>query len=289
MKILVVLALSVVAQGACLPVRGGRITAADVAAAVPLFTQLPPDSELIFAQMPGTTRVFTAAELNGRLSRNGIDGSVTEPVCFAWPMSTLNEDELRTSMLSVLPPDSELTIDAANLTAPPGPIVLPIGGLRNGMWRGYVEYEPRRRFPVSVRVDVRAPFSRVIATEAIRVGERIAESKLRVETGVAEPSVRDDASSTSEVAGRVARRLIRAGSAVERSALGEARVIARGDAVHVDVISGGARLRFQGVAEGTAGVGDLAAVRNPDTGKLVHVRIDETGRARLLLATEPRP
>ena len=289
MKILVVLALSVVAQGACLPVRGGRITAADVAAAVPLFTQLPPDSELGFAPMPGTTRVFTAAELNGRLSRNGIEGSVTDSVCFAWPMRTLSEDELRAAMLSVLPPESELTIDATNVSAPPGSLVFPVAALRSGVWSGHVEYEPRRRFPVSVRVEVRAPFSRVIATEAIRGGERIGESKLRVETGVAEPSLRDDASSMSEVVGRVARRLIRAGSAVERSALGEARVIARGDAVQVDVISGSARLRFQGIAEGPAGVGDLAAVRNPDTGKLVHVRIDEMGQARLLLASEPRP
>jgi flagella basal body P-ring formation protein FlgA len=53
------------------------------------------------------------------------------------------------------------------------------------------------------------------------------------------------------------------------------------------VISGGAMLRFEGIAEAPAVAGALVPVKNPDTGKIVHARIDREGHARLnLSATE---
>lgn len=284
MKIGVALAAVALANGACLPVRGGRITVGDVAAAVPAFGQLPAEMEMSFAPLPGSMRVFAAAELNQRLVRNGLTGVVSDPVCFEWPMRKLGQDEVRDAMLSVLPGGTEVSVNlAADTFVPPGKVVFPADGLRNGLWRGYVEYDPPRRIAVSARVDVRAPFARVIATEAIRAGERIVAGKLRVESGVGEPSRTDYAESLDDVVGRMARRFIRAGSPVERSAIADAPAVARGDAVPVDVIVGGARLRFEGIAERAASAGELAVVRNPSTGKIMHVRVDEQGRGVLVV------
>jgi flagella basal body P-ring formation protein FlgA len=146
-------------------------------------------------------------------------------------------------------------------------------------WRGHVEYAPELRYPVEVAVTISAPYKRVVATEPVRVGERITASKLRLETGVGAPERRDTAESIDEVAGRVARRLIPAGSAVERASLGELRVVARGDALELTVVSGHARLRLEGVAMQPGAAGALVAVRVPSTGRVVHARVDEVGRA----------
>jgi flagella basal body P-ring formation protein FlgA len=285
MKIVLLLSLCLSLRGACLPVGASRITASDIAAAVPAFAQLAPDTQMSLTPAPGVRRTFTVAELNQRLTLAGLEASATEPVCFERPMREIGEDELREAMLTVLPAGSDVrVVGTARIAVPTGTPVFPMEGLRGGVWRGHVEYEPNRRFAFAVTVDVRTPFTRVVATEAIRAGERITASKLRVDSGVGEPSPVEYASSLEEAANRVARRSVRAGAPVERSALGQARAIARGDTVQVDVVSGGAVLRFDGIAENAAAHGDVTPVRNPETGKIVHVRVMEDGRALLRLS-----
>lgn len=281
---IVLTGVALLARGACLPVRSGRIAAGDLVAGAPALAGLPADLDLGFSPTPGAVRVFTAAELNQRLALHGLQASVAEPVCVEWPMRPLTEQDVRAAMLAVLPEGSDVQLASAGMAAPEGELVFPREGLHQGWWRGYVEYQPRRRFAVSMRADVRAPFSRVVATESIRAGERIAATKLKLETGIGEPRKGDFAEAIEEVAGRAARRSIRAGMPVERSATAAARAIAKGDRVRVDVISGGASLRFDGVAETAAGTGEVAAVRNPDTGKIVHAQVDEHGRALLRLS-----
>ena len=103
-------------------------------------------------------------------------------------------------------------------------------------------------------------------------------------TGMSEPVRGQYVDNLQDAIGRVARRLIRADAPVERTALGEARVVARGDAVQVDVVSGGATLRFEGIAQAPGAAGTLVPVKNPDTGKIVHARLDSEGHARLDLS-----
>lgn len=259
--------------------------AGDIAGAIPAFAQLAPDAALGFAPTPGAVRSFSAVELNQHLSRHGVQQPVTEPVCFEWPMRTLTTDDLRTAMLGSLPEGSEVDVTGPeSIAVPPGPLQFPPETLRNGMWRGYVAYDPPRRFAVPVQVTVRVPWNRVVARETIPMGARIAESMVHLESGLSEPMRGDFAEELQEVIGRLARRSIRAGASVERSALGEARVVARGDAVHVEVVSGAAILRFDGIAEAPATAGAFVPVRNPDTGKIVHARVNGEGSARLNLS-----
>jgi flagella basal body P-ring formation protein FlgA len=274
-----------VIYGVCLPVQSARITAGDVAATVPAFAQLPAELELSFAPNPGSTRIFPAAELNQRLARYGIQTRLTDPVCFEWPMRTLTAQDVRSAMLAALPPGSEVGLaDSFTASVPPGPLVVPTGALRNGTWRGYVQYENTRRFPLSVVVTVSVPWTRVVATEPILAGERITSAKLQVTSGTGEPSRVEYIEDVKEAAGRIARRHIRPGTPVEKSAIGEARLVSRGDAIRVDVVSGGAMLRFDGVAEGSAAAGALVPIRNPGTGKILHARIIGEGHARVDLS-----
>jgi flagella basal body P-ring formation protein FlgA len=223
--------------------------------------------------------------MNGRLSRHGVNATIAEPVCFEWPMRTLTDEEIRSAMLSSLPAGAEIDlVSSSRSTVPPGPLEFPIDALRNGVWRGFVLYDSVRRFPVTVQVTARVPWTRVIATEPIRAGERITEGRVQLTSGMGEPSRGQFLENPQEAVGRVAKRFIRAGAPVEAAALGEANVVARGDSVSVEVVSGRAMLRFQGIAEAPAAAGAVVPVRNPDTGKIVHARVDDRGRARLDLS-----
>jgi hypothetical protein len=189
MKLILLLASAAAGYGACLPVAGGRITAADLAPAVPAFAQLPPELELGFAPNPGLTRVFAPAELNQRLSRYGIQTTASEPVCVEWPMRMITDEDIRSAMLSVLPAGSEIEIASpTQISVPPGPLEFPLNALRNGMWRGYVVYDAPRRFPVTMQVKVSVPWTRVIATAPIRAGERITEANVQLRSGMGDPS-----------------------------------------------------------------------------------------------------
>lgn len=268
---------------ACLPVQSDRITAEDVARAVPAFRALPPSQVLSYAPLPGHSRVFPRAELMQRVPAAAND--LPESVCFEWPMRALPADEMEAAMLSALPAGSSVdVVDTSRWPVPPGRVEFAAAGLKNGLWKGHVAWAAGRKFDVWARVVVKAPFTRVVAVAPIRVGQRIAEASVRVETGSGEPLPPGVASDVSEVVGRIARRLIAAGAGVPAAALDKETTIARGDPVAVQVVAGNARLAFDGVAEGRGGVGDVVPVRNPATKRLVHARVEGPGTAVAVIA-----
>lgn len=268
---------------ACLPVNGDRITAGDIAEAVPAFAALQPAKVISYAPLPGHTRVFPTAELRQRLP----DATeLPESVCFEWPMRALSPDELRLSMLSALPAGATVSIgDYSRQPAPPGALRFPLEGLRNGRWSGFVEWAPGRQFIIWARVDVQVAFSRVVALEPIRAGQRIERAAVRLETGTGEPLPPGLATGIDEVVGRVPRRLIPAGTAIPLASVDREVTVARGDPVHVKVIAGATALAFDGIAEGRGAVGELVPVRNPATKRLVHARVEARGLAVASLNT----
>lgn len=267
----------------CLPVHADRITAGDIAEAVPAFSALPPAKVLSYAPLPGHTRVFPAAELRQRLP-NATD--VPESICFEWPMRVLSAEQVRTAMLAALPAGATVSIGDYNpQLAPPGALRFPLEGLRNGRWTGYVEWAPARQFAIRARVEVQVAFSRVVALEPIRAGQRIERAAVRLETGTAEPLPPGLATSIDDVVGRAPRRLIPAGTAIPLASLDREVTVARGDPVHVRVIAGATALGFDGVAEGRGAIGELVPVRNPATKRLVHARVEARGLAVASLKT----
>ena len=261
----------------CLPVQSERITAGDLAAVVPAFHAMPASKVLSYAPLPGYSRVFPEAELRQRVPDAR---ELPASVCFEWRMRLLSQEEIVAAMLASLPSGSHVSIvETSHEAVPPGNLSFPLACLRNGNWKGYVEWAPGRKYSIWGKVRVQAPFSRVIATEAIRSGQRIEESNVRLETGVGEPATPGMATSLGQVIGRVARRLIPADSPVPTASVDVELTVARGDPVHVRVVAGNAALAFDGVSEGRGAVGDIVPVRNPFTKRLVHARVESRGSA----------
>jgi flagella basal body P-ring formation protein FlgA len=116
---------------------------------------------------------------------------------------------------------------------------------------------------------------------AIRAGERITGDLIRVETGIGMPASIEMATEPEQVVGKTSRRLLPSGSPIRLDSLEQTATVARGDPMQVDVISGRARVRFDGIAQATAGAGQVVAVRMRDSGRIIHARVSGQGRAVL--------
>ena len=93
-RCLLMLAAAVAARGQCLPVRGERILAGDLARAVPAFAGLAPELVLGYAPAPGARRVYGAAELSRLARRYGLAAEPGMEVCFARPLETLTSERV---------------------------------------------------------------------------------------------------------------------------------------------------------------------------------------------------
>jgi flagella basal body P-ring formation protein FlgA len=80
------------------------------------------------------------------------------------------------------------------------------------------------------------------------------------------------------VAGMVPTRAIAARSEIRGEFLARPYDVIRGDAVHVEVWSGAARLAFTAKAESDGRSGDLIALRNPSSNRIFRARIRDKDR-----------
>lgn len=285
MMALLPIAAGFLLASACLPPGSDRITAGDIASAVPAFSQLPPELVLSYAPAPGVTRAFPPAELQSILARHNVTQAAIEPVCFEWPMRQLTSEEVQAAMARAAGADAEIAVLAFTQGAVPrGELIFDRRPLTAASaWKGRVEYAKGRYFEVWAKADIRVPYTRVVATEAIRPGEKLTEENIRVETGAGPPMAADALRDVNEASGRTARRLIPAGTPLVASALDKHRAVSKGDLVQVDVLSGQARLRFTATAQAPGSVGELIPLRNIDTGKLLQARVQSQGLAVLNL------
>jgi flagella basal body P-ring formation protein FlgA len=84
--------------------------------------------------------------------------------------------------------------------------------------------------------------------------------------------------SLANLAGRVPRRAIAAGSMVQPQWLEARRLVQKGDTVKVEVTSGSTRLEAEGVAESSGALGDFISVQNPDSKRRFRARVESLGR-----------
>jgi flagella basal body P-ring formation protein FlgA len=61
------------------------------------------------------------------------------------------------------------------------------------------------------------------------------------------------------------------------------REVERGDKVTVEVSSGSARLSFDGTAQSPGRAGESILIRNPESGRLFHARVEAKGRVMVKL------
>ena len=284
--------IALLAAAACVAVDGDHILARDLAPVSPLFRSLAPDTDLGYSPAPGARRIFHAAELARLAMRHRVGNDPSESgqireMCVERAMEKLAPERLSAAIQNAIG-DAEAKIelvDWSRYPVPPGAIEFPRTGItafHEGqtpiLWRGCVKYGTGRPFAIWARVRISVRLSRVTAREALPAYQPIRRDQLQVEMADAFPFAAQPAAKLEDVAGRVPHRSIPAGSAIFQSFLDAPREIHSGDVVAVEVLSGRARLTFDGRAETAGRRGELIPVRNPETGKTFRARVESAGK-----------
>ncbi len=277
------------AQTPCLTVTGEQIRGSDVARAVPALAKISPNVPLAPAPPPGNTRVFYLSELQSIGARFSIRVVDAQEVCFRYATEDLNRDRVTEAMRKALRvPDARIELletsagpvpigaiefERENLGAPAAP------GQRTPVpWRGDIVYAGNRRFPISAKVRITAPVSRLVAVEPLRPGVAIKPSQLRSEIVESFPLATNGVLSIEQIAGMTPLRPIAAGAEIRLDNLTRPNDVNRGDMVHVEVRIGAAHLALTGRAESAGHIGDTIAVRNPDSSKVFHAMVEAAGK-----------
>jgi flagella basal body P-ring formation protein FlgA len=274
----------------CVEVEGDRILARDFAVSLPEFGRLSPETPLAPAPQPGVRRFFRAFELAALAQRYSVKidpdaglcferqtemldrGRVLEAMRLALPLPGLEIEIVETSLYPV--PRGRLEFRRESLATPASPSAhIPVE------WRGNVIYGDNQHFGVWARVLISAPMSCVVAAEALKKGEAIGASQVRVETADRFPIAGDMAQTIDQVVGRAPIRVVVPGTEIHLAQLMVPPDVNRGEMVEVEVRSGAAHLAFTGKAESAGRSGDTIAIRNLSSNKVFQARVEGKGKA----------
>ena len=274
----------------CATVESDRILARDLAAALPVFAAVPPETAIGIAPMPGVRRVLHASEIAGLAQRYSVILTAVPDICFEWRMEPLDRTRVVAAMQSSLgTPDTRIEISELSLyPVPHGTIEFARERLGTPasydrpapvLWRGDVVYGGRRRFPIWARVMITGPVTRIFASADLKAGEPIRQASLRVETSEGFPHVGKDVLSVERIVGMLPIRPIAAATEIRMNDLSRPSDVNRGEAVEVEVQSGAARLVLTATAETSGRSGDTISVRNRESKKLFQARVSGKGKA----------
>lgn len=275
----------------CHAVEGDRITAADLAAVLPAFAAIAPDTPIGYAPQPGAYRNMEPAELTRLAAANGFEFHGIEAVCFEPALVELRasriEASIRESLDAMAISNADIDIiEYSKFRVPEGTLSFPVESLppfapeNTAIWNGFVEHE-NHRYPVWARVRIGARQVRVVATVNLRAGQRVEASDVRLEESKIFPSRTMPLKALSEGVGKLAKRYLTAGTPVGASDLMEPFDVDRGDIVTVEVQSGGAVLLMEAEAQAAGRRGQNVTLRNAASGKIFRAKITGKGRALL--------
>lgn len=284
---------------ACAPLASERILAKDLAAVLPEFSALPPQTELASAPPPGSRRTFHAPELASLAERYSLPAAGLHEICFEWPMERLDPARVVQAMQSALGiadaaieiaetslypvPRGRLEFSRERLGAPASPAQRsPV------LWPGEVVYGSDRRFAIWARVRITASCTRLVAVENLRAGQPIEARAVARKTEKCFPRG-GDAAARDEVEGMQPLRPIAAGQEVRLDQLAPPNDINRGELVSVEVRAGAAHLSFTGRAESAGRAGDPVSIRNLQSNRVFQARVSGKGKALVLAASSTVP
>lgn len=270
------------ALAACLAVSpaSDQILAGDLVTAFPEWATIPPETPLGLAPAPGVQRVILVPELRHFAERWKLP-SPEQAVCVTRRVVVSTADRLLAAMQRELPAAHIELLDFSLLPAPQGDLVFPVAGLRQspagGYWSGYIAYGGKHRFAIWARVKVRVAVPRIIAGSELKAGLPLDARLLRLEIRDEMPAT-GFVSTIEEVLGRVPRRSIAAGTALRSEWLETAKLVLRGETVQVDVLLGGAHLKFEGVAQASGAAGETIPIQNPVSMARFAARVESKGK-----------
>jgi flagella basal body P-ring formation protein FlgA len=258
-----------------------QIRAGDLAARFPEWAAVPPETPLALAPAPGVQRVLRVLELRRMAERWSVSSVPVSDVCVTRPVAVSNAEQLLAAMRKELPAAHIEMLDFSRQPAPQGTLAFPVTGLRQGpsggYWSGYVTYGGNHRFTLWARVKVTVATPRVVATQDLKPNMTLDTAALRVEMRDEVPAA-GFVSTVEEVAGKVSRRAIPAGTALRTEFLEPAKVVLRGDTVQVEAVRGGVQLSLECVADASGAVGDIIPILNPVSKRRFPARVEAKGQ-----------
>ena len=298
LRILACLAIpcGLMAQSECVTVSGGQILGKDLARAVPALSRIPQSTPLAPAPIAGSSRVFSASELQSIAARFALPLTEVSDVCFRFATEPLDLVRMEASMKKALGiGDAHIEVlETTSGDVPKGLIEFTREGLgvpatpdqpTGEMWRGNIIYAGAQRFPIWAKVRVTVPSARLVALEALRPGSVIHPEQVHLEIVDRFPQSGLGDLTPESVAGMAPVRSIAPGAEIRRENLVRPNDVNRGDTVEVDVRFGAAHLSFSGHAESGGHAGDTVSVRNPESNKMFQAVI--AGPGRVMVGSAP--
>jgi flagella basal body P-ring formation protein FlgA len=278
---------------ACTPLQDDRILAQDLAAAIPAFHAIPPETMLGNTPPPGSQRIFHHPELLSLAQRYSVSLDVDASACFERAMEPLDRNRLMEAMRAALQiPDARIELAETSLyLVPRGRIEFGLDRLGTPaspdqrapvLWRGDVVYGEDHRFAIWARVRILAPSNEIVAAENLKPGRIIEPSQLRATTGEGFPIPSKQRLSMDQTVGMTPLRTIAAGSVLRPELIARPNDVSRGDLVEVEVRSGAARLVLTARAESSGRGGETITVRNLESNKLFSAQVAGKGKAIVL-------
>jgi flagella basal body P-ring formation protein FlgA len=281
---LLLFTLALLGDSACISIPTGRITAHDLTARFPVFSALAPETPLAQSPLPGARREFTVSQLAALATRFGLSVESTSlaPVCiyrpsaqaidFDWPQA------LRQALRELFHFEckrEEIHILAKRLhLAPDGKPHWQRNGLRYDasrrayIWRVQLQNGDEAGSG-AIDFQLLAEIPRLITREALPAGHILRAEDLERRPLPARPELPTSRLTDNEVIGRVLRRPLAAGTAIEPHQLKAAPLVLAGHTVEVTSRAGHALVRTSGIARNPAAKGDPVLVWQPEAKRLL--------------------
>jgi flagella basal body P-ring formation protein FlgA len=275
--------LPTLALAACIAIgpASDQVVVRDLAPAFESSAAPLPDSAIALAPAPGIERRFEFAELRRIAVRFNLGDPVRE-VCVCRPVAPLDPARVMDAMRTQLPVARIELLDSSRQMVPEGVLEFPLSGLRQAaagaFWSGSLQYGGRHHVSVWARVDVLVSSPRVVAVENLSPGRPIDGAALRVETRDEFPSTETSPVSIEEVAGKILRRPVAAGTSIRSVWLESPKAVLRGENVEIESREGAALVQAPGQAQGSGAIGETIFVLNATSKKRFPARITAKGK-----------
>jgi flagella basal body P-ring formation protein FlgA len=274
----------------CVAVEGDRITASDLARAVPAFSSVPPGEEIGYSPIPGVRRYFYYPELHRLALQHNVDVSTDAQACIERVMETLVPERVIDAMRKALDdPQAHIEIlELSRFPIPHGDLEfdrsnLPVGTDAPVVWRGVVRYTGGRKVGVWASVKLRVQGARIVATEKLPAGKPIQASQVKLEPAEVYPVPLAAALTLEGIIGNSVRVPVPAGGVISPAMVDAPKEVERGDVVQVEVQSGAALLKLEATADSAGRHGEPIKVHTLVNGRSFSARV--TGKDRVVVAT----
>ena len=296
LAILLFLGSSASAQAACVIVDRSSVTAGDLASVLPEFRLIRADRRLLWAPVPGLTRLLTGPEVQQLAAKESLTVPPGTTVCLQRRTVLFSEEQVVAALRERLPAGAELRlVDYCRLPVMPGrlrfasrPLIRNAGGRPELHWKGTVIDDDQRTAPFWAVVQVLISRQVVRAVRPIPVntllsGDDVAES-------VEQSSLVDDVPPLrlADLVGKEARRPIDAKQVIQLAWLREPLLIRKGQAVRVMVESGQTRLGLDGRALNGGNLGATLLVKSDENGRMFRAQVTGPGMVAVRMEANAR-